>query len=66
MRSSRRAICRGVNADETRPRSFVCRGASMAMNESVASNISGGASKNMTPSPERNVSWSRETCRMSS
>ena len=64
--SSMRATWRGVKADETRPRSFVCRGASIARNDWDASSNSGGASPNSTPLPEQNVAGSREICRTSS
>ena len=64
--SSMRLICRGVKAAETRPRSLVWRGASMARNDWEASSISGGASANWTPSLEQKVAASREIRRMSS
>ena len=64
--SSIRLIWRGVKAADTRPRSLVCRGASIARNDWEASSISGGASANWTPSPEQNVAGSREMRRMSS
>ena len=66
MPSSMRLTCRGVKAAETRPRSFVWRGASMARNDCDASSISGGASPNCVPLPEQNSSGLRETWRMSS
>ena len=61
-----RATWRGVNAEETSPRSFVWRGASIARNESDASRNSGGASANCVPCPEQNVLGSREMLRTSS
>ena len=66
MPLSIRATCRGVNAEETRPRSLLWRGASIARNDCDASSISGGASANWTPSPERKLAGSREIRRMSS
>ncbi len=66
MPSSIRAIWRGVNADEMIPRSFVWRGESMPMIDSVASRSSSGTSPNDTPSPEQNVSGLRDALRMSS
>ena len=64
--SSMRLTWRGVKADETRPRSLVCRGASIARNDCVASSSSGGASPKSTPWPEQNVAGSREIRRTSS
>ena len=58
------ATRRGVNADDTSPRSFVWRGASIAMKDSVASRSSSGASPT-TPSAEENVLGSREIRLMS-
>jgi hypothetical protein len=66
MPSSIRRTWRGVNAEETRPRSFVWRGASIARNDWVASRISGGELKKSTPRPEQNVAGSREIRRTSS
>ncbi len=66
MPSSIRATCRGVNADDTSPRSFVCRGASIAMNESVASSSSGATSPRTTPSADEKQCGSREIRLMSS
>ena len=66
MPSSIRATWRGVNAADTRPRSLVWRGASIARNDCEASRNSGGASPNWVPWPEQNVCGSREMRRMSS
>ena len=65
MPSSIWATRRGVNADDTSPRSFVWRGASIAMKDSVASRSSRGASPATTPSADEKVFGSREIRLMS-
>ena len=62
MPSSIRLTWRGVNAEETRPRSLVWRGASVERKDCEASSISGGASPKSTPLPEQNVFSGGSVC----
>ena len=64
--SSMRATWRGVKAAETRPRSFVWRGASIPRNDCDASSSSWGTSPNCTPWLEQKLAGSREILRTSS